>query len=340
MTHAITTGRVSVVIVTYNCRDIVGRTLDSLRTQTWPDVEVVVVDNQSGDGTAEWITEEYPEVHVERPGANLGFADGNNVGVARTTGEYVFMLNPDAWLEPDTIRILATALAEDTTIGVVGGTVLHEDGTVQENGNLLDRTGFPLPRRGGATHPIDRNVFYIGGCALMLRRADWDRAGGLDGRFFMFAEEVDLCWRIQLLGGDIAVVPDAVIWHVGGATLAGGYAKGGGNHRTSPRRIYLRERNTLAMMLRNGSLPGLGWVALGWIANIAEALGFVVMRQPALAAQYPRALWWNVRQLPHTLRLRRATQRQRVRGHRRIGGWARGSAKVALLRQSGIPRSS
>jgi GT2 family glycosyltransferase len=330
-------GRVTVAIVNYNCADHIGRTLESLRTQTWPDIETVVTDNGSTDDSPRLITERYPEARFVPLGRNAGFADGTNIAVAAGTGEFVFMLNPDAWLEPETVERLVGVLREHPDIGVVGGTVLHEDGRVQETGNRLDRLGFPVPRRDGASHPVDRDVFYVGGCSLMMRRRDWERLGGLDGRMFMFFEEVDLCWRAQRSGLDIAVAPEAVIWHIGGATLAGGYAGEGGRHQTSPSRVYLRERNTLASALRNGDPSTLGWAALGWAFNVVEALGFLALRQPRVAAQYPRALWWNIRMLPETLRRRRATRRTFTRRDRDLRGWARGSGKLRVLRAGGVP---
>lgn len=331
-------GRVSVVVVNYNCADHIGRTLESLRHQTWPDVEVIVADNDSTDGSPALIAREFPEVRLLPLGGNYGFAEGNNRAVRASTGEFTFMLNPDAWLEPDSIARLAAVLRDDPTVGVVGGTVRHEDGTVQEIGNHVDRFCFPVPRRAGAERPLDRDAFYVGGCAMMLRRRDWMRLGGLDARMFMFFEEVDLCWRVQRSGLDIALAPDATIWHLGGATLSGGYAKGGGRHRTNARRVYLRERNTLASVLRNGDPATIACAALGWAMNGVEALGFLALRQPDMAAQYPRALAWNVRHLRQTLRMRRATRAGFTRRDRDLRGWARGSGKLRVLRAGGIPR--
>ncbi|MDX6555347.1 MAG: hypothetical protein QOD86_1542 [Miltoncostaeaceae bacterium] len=334
---AVVPGRVSVVVVNYNCAAYIGRTLASLREQTWPDLEAIVVDNGSTDGSDELVAREHPEALLVRTGGNPGFAEANNIGVARSSGEYVFMLNPDAWVEPETIGALAAALRDDASLGVVGGTVRHPDGTIQETGNRLDRFAFPVPRRDEVRASVERDTFFVGGCSLMIRRADWDRLGGLDGRFFMFCEEVDLCWRVQLSGRDVAVVSAAVIWHHGGVTLAGGYARGA-KHATNPTRIYLRERNALAMVLRNGSRRALASAALGWAMNALEALGFLALRQPRVAAQYPRALLWNLRELPRTLRLRRADAPHRVRAERELRGWARGSGKLRVLRAGGVPR--
>ena len=333
---AIVAGRISVVVVNYNCADVIDRPLASLREQTWADVEAVVVDCDSHDGSMELVAERFPEARREPLGVNAGFAEANNRGVAASSGELVMLLNPDAWLEPDSLEGLARALREDPSIGVVGGTVRHEDGTVQEMGNLVDRLGFPVPRRTGVTAPIDRRAFFVGGCAMMMRRRDWDRLGGFDSRFFMFFEEVNLCWRAQRAGFDVAIVPGVTIWHLGGVTLSGGYAKGG-RHRTNPQRVYLRERNTLASVIKNGDAGTLAWAAAGWAMNVVEALGFVALGQRDVARQYPRALGWNIRRLGESLRMRRATRASFVRRDRDLAGWARGSGKLRVLRSSGVP---
>jgi N-acetylglucosaminyl-diphospho-decaprenol L-rhamnosyltransferase len=326
---------VSVVVVNYNCGDVVGRTLGSLRSQTWPDVEVVVVDNASTDGSMDMVAERFPEARRIALGRNVGFAEANNVGVQATTGELVMLLNPDAWLEPGGLARLAEVLETNPTVGVVGGTVRHEDGTVQEIGNRIDRTGFPIPLRTIPVEPAAPRVFFVGGCAMMMRRAQWDRLGGFDGRFFMFFEEVDLQWRAQREGLDVAVAPDVTVWHLGGVTLSGGYAVDG-RHRTNPQRIYLRERNTLASVIRNGDGSTIAWAALGWAVNVLEALAFLALGQREVARQYPRALWWNVRRMPEHLRLRRTTRPRFTRRDRDLPGWARGSGKLRVLR-AGIP---
>lgn len=328
---------VSVIIVTYNCADLVTRTLESLRDQTLEGIEVVVVDNASNDATVELVERRFPEARLIRLTTNVGFAAANNRGVAEATGENVFLLNPDAWLEPATLEILVRALEADRRLGIVGGTVRHVDGSVQEIGNRLDRTGFPVPRRDPVKGPVDRSAFFVGGCALLLRSGDWRRLGGFDERYFMFYEEVDLCWRAQLAGLDIGIVPEAVVWHVGGATLAGGYAQDG-RHRTSAPRIYLRERNTLATVIKNGAPGTILCFAAGWAVNLMEALGFLALRQPRISLQYPRALWWNLVNLRETLRRRRDVQALRVRTDRELSGWARGSGKLRVLTAGGVPR--
>lgn len=329
-------GRVSVVVVNYNCADVIERPLRSLRDQTWGDVEAVVVDCDSHDGSMELVADRFPEAVRVPLGFNAGFAEANNRGVAAATGEFVMLLNPDAWLEPDSLEGLARILRDDPGVGVVGGTVRHEDGTVQEMGNLVDRLGFPVPRRHGAEAPIDRRAFFVGGCAMMMRRRDWDRLGGFDSRFFMFFEEVDLCWRAQRAGLDVAIVPAVTIWHLGGFTLSGGYAKGG-RHRTNPQRVYLRERNTLASVIKNGDATTIAWAGAGWAMNLVEAIGFLVLGQREVARQYPRALAWNVRRIRESLRLRRATRAGFVRRDRDLPGWYRGSGKLRVLRAGGVP---
>ncbi len=333
--RAIVPGRISVIIVNYDGEDFIELPLRSLREQTWPDVETIVVDNASHDRSPEIVAERFPEVRLLRMRDNPGFAGGNNRGVSASTGELVMLLNPDAWLEPDGLSRLA-AMLDDPSIGVAGGTVRHEDGRVQEVGNMIDRMGFPVPRRGDLAGSVDRGAFFVGGCAMMMRRRDWDRLGGFDDRFFMFFEEVDLCWRAKRAGLDIAVDPAVTVWHLGGATLEGGYARDG-KHQTNPLRIYLRERNTLASVIRNGDAGTIGWAVGAWALNVGEAIGFALMGEREVARQYPRALAWNIRNLRGTLALRRAGRSGRVRPDRSLTGWARGSGKLRLLRASGVP---
>lgn len=329
-------GRISVIVVSYDCEDVLAHPLESLRGQTWPDVETIVVDCASRDGSADLVAARFPEARLLRLGENVGFAAGNNRGVAAATGEIVMLLNPDAWLEPDGLARLAAVLA-DPRAGVAGGCVRHPGGEVQEIGNLLDPTGFPVPRRSVPGGALDRGAFFVGGCAMMMRRRDWERLGGFDERFFMFVEEVDLCWRAKRAGYDVVVDPDTTIWHLGGATLAGGYEREG-RHETSPRRVYLRERNTLAMMLRNGDPGTIALALAGWLLTAAEALAFLALGRREMARQYPRALAWNVRRLRETLALRRASRALRLRRDRDLTGWYRGSGKLRVLRAGGVPR--
>ncbi len=331
------TPSVSVIIVTHNSADEVSRPLESLAASTIAgDLECVVVDCASTDATIEAVRREYRDARVIAAD-NVGFAEGNNIGVAASSGEYVLMLNPDAWVEPTTIDVLRRTLIDHPEFGAVGATVRHPDGRIQEVGNRLDWFGFPIPQRPDEPGTeIVRDAFFVSGCGVLLRRRDWERVGGLDGRLFMFVEEVDLCWRLQLAGLRTVVVPDVVIWHVGGASLDGGYAHDG-RHETNDQRIYLRERNTLAVALRNGSVFEIGAVALGWLVNALEIVVFALTGRGGLARQYLRALTWNWRRRHETRELRRATRsglrwwRSAPRGRSVTPG------KLVLLRQSGIP---
>lgn len=336
MSGAKSTPDVTVIVVTFNCAGFIATTLRSLAHHDPAEVEVVVVDNASTDNTLAIVQAEMPGATVVPLARNAGFAEANNVGARHARGRYLFLLNPDAWVESETIPRMVSVLDADSRIGVLGTTVLHPDGSMQDAGNKLDRMGFPVPQRPRGAHGITRDVFFASGCGFMTGRADWESLGGFDGRLFMFCEEVDYCWRVQLADKDVAIARDIVIWHAGGATLSGGYAKDGG-HVTNSRRIYLRERNTIAMFVANASLLEMLGLLVGWVMNIPEALGFLALGRRELATQYARALAWNGRHLSETLRRRRAVQATRLRQRRRVRGWARGSGKLRVLRESGIP---
>lgn len=199
---------VSVVIVSYSDPAATAVAVASLRAQTVVPSEIVVVDNGmraqlgSVDGAV-----------VVRPGRNLGYTGGANLGVARTRGEWVLLLNPDAVAERDCLEWLLAA-ADDTT-GIIGAQVLLPDGRVNAGDNPLHLTGISWsgryldPAEDGPT----RSVAVASGAALLVRRAAWDAVGGLAERFFMYQDDVDLAWRMRLAGYDVRFEPRARVTH-------------------------------------------------------------------------------------------------------------------------------
>ena len=224
----------SVVIVSYRSRLPLGGCLDSLAAcRTGLPLEVVVVDNASGDGTVEWLHDAYPWVETLASPVNGGFTRGVNQGVAHARGEAVLVLNPDCEVTLDALRRLWSALEADPTLAAVAPAL--DDGA----GRLARSCGrFPtlwtlfcdhldLARRfpdsrwfGGYKYggrpmaSLDR-VDWASGAALLVARPHWNEIGGLDERIFMYLEEVDWCRRAAQLGRGVRFVPEARIVHLG-----------------------------------------------------------------------------------------------------------------------------
>ncbi len=242
-------GVVSVVLVNYKGADDTITALRAFDDVDWPRhlLELVVVDNASGDGSIERIREAVPEARVLDAGGNTGFAGGCNLGVAHSTGEYVAFLNNDARPGPRWIGAAVEALESDRTVGAVASKVLDWEG---ERIDYVDGalTWFGMGYKREVEKPdtgewdTAKDVLFGTGAAMFMRTELYREIGGFDERFFMFYEDVDLGWRLNLLGYRVRYVPESVAYHKHHVTM-----KKFGNFRES----YLLERNALLSMYKN-----------------------------------------------------------------------------------------
>lgn len=230
--------KLSVVIVSWNTKDILAECLDSLvpvvgrfnRDGLPPEMEVIVVDNASSDGTVPLIRAEYGWVHLIDTGENLGFPGGNNRGFSACQGEYILMLNPDTVVHGTALEQLVHFLDEHGTVGAVGSRLLNRDGTLQESCYPRPTLGREIWRlfhldklypygiydmdRWSLQEP--REVDVLMGACILCRRSIVEKIGGMDESYFMYSEEVDLCFQIQNDGWQIFWLPKPQITHYGG----------------------------------------------------------------------------------------------------------------------------
>ena len=219
---------VSITIVTWNSGAIIKACLDSLFNQTYPNVEVIVVDNGSKDNTLE-VLQSYPAIKVLRQEANLGFCKGHNLAINQSQGKYILPLNPDVVMTETYIAHLIKAAESDPQVGIVAGRLLLTPfESNSSNTRVIDSTGLFLKKtrqqyiRGHGQ--LDRDVYnqpeYIfGACgAAPLYRKEMLEACKFEGQyfdeaFFAHKEDVDLAWRAQLLGWKSLYTPNAVAYH-------------------------------------------------------------------------------------------------------------------------------
>jgi N-acetylglucosaminyl-diphospho-decaprenol L-rhamnosyltransferase len=231
---------VSILLVTYRCRDETRACLRSIaETTSGLDVEVIVLDNASGDGTVELVRSEFPGVRLFASDENLGFARGVNRAAAEATGEFVLLLNPDMEVHPGAIESLLAFARAHPEHGLYGGRTLDPDGTVNPGScwgapslwslicfaTLLSTTfkhsGLLDPESlGGWERDTVREVDIVTGCLLLAPRGLWEELGGFDTRFFMYGEDADLSFRAQALGYRPAITPSAVVTHEIGVSSA------------------------------------------------------------------------------------------------------------------------
>jgi len=223
---------VSALIVSHNAKDLLLQCMQALFTSADVPVEAVVVDNDSSDGSAAAVTAEFPQATVLIQERNLGFGRAANLGLERCAGRYVLLLNPDVLVDPQSVGRLADFMLTRPDAGAVGPRLLMADGSLDP----AARRAFPVPStlfyrtvglsrlfpksprfgRHNMGHVDESDVHEIdAGSAdcLMMRRAALDRVGFFDPRYFMYGEDIDLCYRLKLGGWKVFYLPAATASH-------------------------------------------------------------------------------------------------------------------------------
>jgi N-acetylglucosaminyl-diphospho-decaprenol L-rhamnosyltransferase len=219
---------VAAVIVSYNVRDLLLRCVESLRRDGLQ--RIVVVDNASGDGTAAAVAAAEPDIDLVALERNVGFAGGANRGVARTDTPYIALVNPDEVVEPGCTAALVEALERNPGLAVVGPRITTPDGRIYPSArrfpDLVDAAGHAFLylvrpdnrfsrryRMVDWDHASAREVDWVATTHVVVRRTAWDQVGGFDDGYFMYMEDVDLCWRLRKRGWKVGYEPAAGVVH-------------------------------------------------------------------------------------------------------------------------------
>lgn len=226
---------VSIIIVSYNTCELTCACIESVYAQTTIPFELLVVDNQSSDGSAEQIAARFPGATLITPDENLGFARANNLAAQRAIGDYLLLLNPDTVVLDRAIDRLVAFARQHPANGIYGGRTRFADGSLNPTScwgrstpfsEFAFATGLSAAfRRSGWLNPEEmgnwqrdsvREVDIVTGCFFLITRDLWQRLGGFHPDFFMYGEEADLCLRARQLGARPIITPDATIIHYGG----------------------------------------------------------------------------------------------------------------------------
>ena len=247
--------KTAVVILNWNTRDYLRKFLPGLIASTeGMDAEVIVADNASTDGSLEMLAAEFPAVRRISLDRNYGFTGGYNRALAQVEADYYVLINsdievPGGWLKP-----LTDWMDTHPHCAACGPKLLSYDQRDRFEyagaaGGLLDRYGYPFCRgrilqkveKDEGQYDTPEDVFWVSGACLLVRSKLWKKLGGLDDRFFAHMEEIDLCWRMQLSGYTVTVVPESYVYHIGGGTLP----------NESPFKLRLNFRNNLLLLENN-----------------------------------------------------------------------------------------
>jgi hypothetical protein len=249
---------VAIIIVNYKGREDTLECLASLAGLTYPNYSVVLVDQASGDGTADAVRASFPSVAVIENPVNDGFAGGNNLGIRRALdagADYVFLLNNDTTVAPDLLDRLVKAAEANPEIGIAGALMLYhsEPGIVWSSGGRMGARGESLmldqgrPAAEVATSGGGQLIEsdFVVGCGLMAKRTVLERVGLMDERYFLYYEESDLCARAWAAGWRVVTVPDAWLWHKVSRSTG----------TDSELTLYYMRRNALLYLERNARRP-------------------------------------------------------------------------------------
>ena len=245
--------KTAIVILNWNGAKMLRQYLPSVLQYSRDEATVYVADNASTDDSLELLRQHFPEVQLILLEKNWGFADGYNKALAQIDAEYYLLLNSDIevthhWLTP-LVEFMDShpdvAACQPKLLSIFERDKFEYAGAC---GGYLDRYGYPFCRgrlfetveNDDGQYDTPAEVLWATGAALLVRARIYNNVGGLDGRFFAHNEEIDLCWRIRLLGYKIYCLPDSVIYHVGGGTLP----------KSNPMKTFLNFRNNLTMLYK------------------------------------------------------------------------------------------
>ncbi len=251
---------VSIILLNWNGRKFLDACLNSLKEQTYRDFELIFVDNGSEDGSVEHVRKCFPELPCISNGENLGFAEGNNVGIRKAQGRYIILLSVDITVDKDWLKELVSVAESSPGVGMISPRILlmNPPDTLNSTGIMLTKSLVPYSRgnrelENGQYQEVDE-VFCPLGASAFYRREMLDDVGLLDSDFFVYHEEFDLGWRAQLRGWKCLYAPRARVYHYSAGTSL----------REGTRGRYLLERNRYWAICKNLS----GWRVIRYLPAI------------------------------------------------------------------------
>lgn len=287
--------KVAIVILNWNGKLFLQKFLPSVFNSSYPNQTIIVGDNDSTDGSVEFIKEFFPLVEIITNEKNFGFAQGYNKILNQVSADYFILLNSDVEVTPDWIEPVITLMESDATIAIAQPkikafyrkTYFEYAGAA---GCFIDSLAYPFCRgrvfnsveEDKGQYNNDIEIFWATGCALFIKAPIWKKLNGLDDAFFAHMEEIDLCWRAKNLGYRIMYCGSSTVYHVGGGTL----------NVESPFKTYLNFRNNLYLIKKN--IPpnkAIIIIFLRFILDFIALLKFLVEGKTQNAMAVSKAHW-------------------------------------------------
>ena len=275
--------KVAIVILNWNGQKMLAKFLPNVIEYSRQDAEIWVADNSSSDGSMHLLETQFPQVKTIVLEQNFGFAEGYNRALRQIEADYYVLLNSDVEVSHHWLTPLIEFMDSHPQVAACQPKLLAEyDKDSFEYagacGGFLDKYGYPFCRgrifgtveSDNGQYDYQQEILWATGACMMIRSADYWKAGGLDGRFFAHNEEIDLCWRLRLMGRKIYCIPESEVYHVGGGTLP----------KSNPMKTFLNFRNNLMMLYKNLSDKELSHVMrVRWFLDYLAAFEMLLLQR-------------------------------------------------------------
>lgn len=316
----------AVVVLNWNGRRHLQHYLPSVLATRYPNWTCVVVDNASTDDSVNWIKSlNHNALRLIELDENRGYTGGYNLALAGIEADVYVLLNSDVAVSENWLVPLNQAFQSSPQVLAVQPKILADKHPTRfeyagAGGGMVDRLGYPFCagrvfsdlEEDRGQYDMPRTVFWVSGACMAVRSTAFREAGGLDARYFAHMEEIDLCWRLQRLGGRLLTAPGSVVYHLGGGSLAYG----------SPRKTFLNFRNSLYTLTKNLHPQELFVKVFSrLILDGLAALYFVVRGSPADFGAVLRAHLHYYQVLPELLQERRRSRQPFLRLEQMQGVW-------------------
>ncbi len=297
---------ISVIIVNWNGKKFLKECLSSLKAQDYKNIEVIFVDNNSKDGSVEYIKKNFPKTKIIINKENLGFAQGNNIGYKKALGEYILFLNNDTKVTKNFLSELVKVLGSDKKIGGAQSKVLLMDGTgrLDSVGAFLTNTGFlyhyGVFKKDSPKYDKKIDIYSAKGACMIFKREVLEKIkvdGEIfDSRYFAYFEETDMCHRVWFAGYKIVFAPKAVIYHKMGGTSA---------NLDNSFVQYHSFKNRINSYIKNfDGMELLKILPLHILMCEAFALFSLIKLKPSLCLSIQKSIVWNLKTLKDTIKKR------------------------------------
>jgi len=243
---------VSVIIVNFNGKSHLDKCLKSLAVIDYPNIETILVDNNSTDSSLEFVKNNYPNVVILKLDKNYGFAKPNNMATKIAKGEYFLFLNNDTEVTPNFLNELLAVSEADHRIAILQSLLLKPNNEVDSSGDFIDKLGVVYNSK--KIPDKVRSISSARGASMLVRCNAFKKLDGFDEKFFVSFEDVDLGWRAWILGYKVVLVPQSIVYHIGGQTI-----------KTIETDIVFHGlKNQISMKITNFEFPRSWYVLLGF----------------------------------------------------------------------------